>query len=232
MKVYLFTSDFKLIEKLDKFGVDGVLYTYNAYQNNPFVEIPKNISKTNIKHMVAVRPYTVSPQFISQIGNTFDQIYGKGVLQINLISGWIKENEQNAGGIIGSVNDQSSSIDRSKYLTEYIDVLESLENKTVDYYVSVTNQFTFDKALQYDSKIIIHYNHFKENRYNIKDRKVMVLIDVVGKDQIILSNEELFKKLENLSKSGIKEVIFSGGDNKVMDHITNFIKKYKEKEAK
>jgi hypothetical protein len=228
MKIYLFTSDFNLIKELKSIGVEGVLHTYNAYQPNPFVTIPKNLTHTEIKHMVAVRPYTISPQLLSQIGMTFDQLYGKGVLQINLISGWIKENEKNAGGVIGLVNDDSGRVERSKYLVEYINVLENLERKNLDYYVSVTNQFTFDAAAKYDSKMIIDYSHFEENRYEIKDKKIMVVLSPTKNDGSVVPHEELFSSMKKLEEKEIKEVIFPGGDQNVMDHILEFVKKYKE----
>lgn len=220
------------MKSLEQDGVNGVLHTYNAYQHSAFVAIPKILSETNIKHMIAVRPYTISPQLISQMSKTLNELYGKDVVQVNLVSGWIKENEASVGGIIGLVNDQSSAVDRSKYLAGYIDVLESLETKTLDYYVSVTNQFIFDKAAEYDSKIIIHYSHFEENKYDIKDKKVMVQIDSIDKNGKILTHEDLFEKLTTLGRQGIKEVMFSGGDNQVMQHILDFIKKYREKENK
>ena len=228
MNFYVFTSDFGLIKELSKSGVDGVLHTYNAYQPNPFVTIPKNLSQTNIKHMVAIRPYTISPQLLSQIGMTFDQLYGKGVLQINLISGWIKENEKDVGGVVGPVNDYSTSIERSKYLIDYLDILEKLENKTLDYYVSVTNEFTFDAAAKHNAKMIIDYNHFKQNRYDIKEKKIMVMISPTGSDGMVLSHEDLLSYLSELEFNGVKEVIFPGGDQNVMDHILEFVKKYKE----
>jgi hypothetical protein len=228
MKVYLFTSDFKLIRQLEKIGIDGVLYTYHAYQTNPFVTIPKNLPHTKIKHMVAVRPYTISPQLLSQIGMTFDYLYDSSVLQINLISGWIKEDEKNAGGIIGLVNDDSGKVERSKYLIEYIDALENLERKNLDYYVSVTNQFTFDAAAKYDSKMIIDYDHFEKNKYDIKDKKIMIMLSHTKNDGSAVPHEELLSSMKKLEEKGIKEVIFPGGEQNVMDHIIEFIKKYKE----
>jgi hypothetical protein len=227
MNIYIFTSDFGLIKELDEIGVDGVLHTYNAHQPNPFVTIPKNLPQTNIKHMVAIRPYTISPQLLSQIGMTFDQLYGKGVLQINLISGWIKENEKDFGGIVGPVNDYSTSIERSKYLIDYLDVLENLENKTLDYYVSVTNEFTFDAAVKHDSKMIIDYNHFKQNKYDIKDKKIMVMLSPIGSNGIVLSHEDLLLCLSELEFNGVKEVIFPGGEDSVIKHTIDLVKIYR-----
>ena len=232
MKIYLFTSDAKLIKELELIGIDGVLHTYNAEQDNAFVAIAKNISETNIKHMVAIRPYTVSPQLLSQIGKTFDTLFNKKILQINLVSGWIKDNEKDFGGILGTVNDDSDKIEKSKYLIEYIEVLESLKNKSLDYYVSVTNKFVFDIASKYNSKMIIHYSHFDKKKYNIKDKPVMILVESFRNDGSVVSHEELFQNIKRLEENGIKEVIFSGGEKEIMRHTVDFIKKYKKSENK
>jgi hypothetical protein len=227
MIFYIFTSDFKLIKQLNKFGVYGVLHTYNTYQTSPFVTIPKELQKTNIKHMIAVRPYTISPQLLSQIGRTFDSLYGDKVLQINLISGWIKDNEKNAGGVIGAVNDNSSREDKSKYLVEYIESLEGLEVKGLDYYVSVTNNFTFNAAAKHNSKMIIDYAHFEENRYDIKDKRIMVMLSPTKNDGSPKTHEELLLSVKKLKENGINELIFPGGSQDIIDNTLSFIKKYK-----
>jgi hypothetical protein len=227
MIFYIFTSDFKLIEQLDKLGVDGVLHTYNAYHPSPLITIPRELENTKIKHMIAIRPYTISPQLLAQMGRTFDHIYKRNVFQVNLISGWIKENEKNAGGIIGLVNDDSSKEDKSKYIAEYLDSLESLEIKNLDYYVSVTNQFTFNAALKYNSKMIIDYKHFEENRYDIEGKRVMIMLSPNKNDGTLKTYEELLNNVKTLDSSRIQEVIFPGGDQLALDRVLEFIKKYK-----
>ena len=227
MIFYIFTSDFKLIKQLDKFGVDGVLHTYNAYHPSPLITIPKELEDTTIKHMIAIRPYTISPQLLSQISRTFDGLYRRNILQVNFISGWIKENEKNAGGIVGLINDNSSKEDKSKYLVEYLDSLESLEIKNLDYYVSVTNEFTFNAALKHNSKMIIDYTHFEEKRYDIKGKKVMVVLSSNKNDGTLKTYEELLNDVKTLEYGGIQEVIFPGGDQLALNIVLEFIKKYK-----
>jgi hypothetical protein len=231
VKIYVFTSKLEIIKELESTGIDGVLHTYNAFQTNAFVNIAKNISnETKLKHMVAIRPYTISPQLLSQISKTFNELYKKNLLQINLITGWIKENEKDAKGILGPVNDYSTNIERSNYLIEYVDALENLNTEPVDYYVSVTNQFTYAAAIKNNSKMIIDYGHFKDKRYDIKNKKVMISLGAVDSNGEILSQEELLKILLDLESRGIKEVIFTGGED-VMNHVIELVKKYKSVES-
>jgi hypothetical protein len=227
MIFYIFTSDFKLIKEIDKFGVDGVLHTYNAYHPSPFITIPKELEQTNIKHMIAIRPYTISPQLLSQISRTIDKCYERNVLQINLISGWIKENEKNAGGILGLVNDDSSKEDRLKYLVEYVDALEDLEIKNLDYYISVTNELTFNAAVKHNSKMIIDYKHFEEERYQINGKRIMIVLSPNKDDGTLKTHEELLNNVKILDFNGIKEIIFPGGNQSAIDSTLEFIKKYK-----
>jgi hypothetical protein len=227
MKFYVFTSTFKIIKELESTGIDGVLHTYNAFQTNAFINIAKNVSsETKLKHMVAIRPYTISPQLLSQISNTFNRLYKKNLLQINLITGWIKENEKDAKGILGPVNDYSTNIERSNYLIEYVDALENLNTEPIDYYISVTNQFTHAAAIKNNSKMIIDYIHFKDKRYDIKNKKVMISLGVVNNDGAMLSQNELLKILLDLESSGIKEIIFTVEEN-IIDYVIKLVKKYK-----
>jgi len=231
MKVYFFTSDVELIKDLEQLGIDGVLHTYNAYQSNAFIKIVKYLPETKIKHMVAIRPYTISPQLLSQIISTVNEVCSREIIQINLVSGWIKEDEKNAGGIVGTINDNSTKAERSNYLIDYVDILETSDNKKIDYYISVTNNFTFDAAIKNNSKMIIDYKHFEEKRYEIKNNKTMIAINTVTDEGELLEHEEIFRKIEKIQDSGIDEVIFSSGSKNVVEHFIQFLKKYKAKNS-
>lgn len=230
MKIYFFTSDVELIKDLEHLGIDGVLHTYNAYQPNAFIRIIKYLPETKIKHMVAIRPYTISPQFLSQIISTVNEVCSREIIQINLVSGWIKEDEKSAGGIVGIINDNSTQAERSNYLIDYLDILKISDNNKMDYYVSVTNNFTFDAAIKNNTKMIIDYEHFKEKKYKIKNNKTMIAINTARGDEL-LEHEEIFRKIEEIEDSGIDEVIFSSGSKNVVEHFIQFLKKYKAKNS-
>jgi hypothetical protein len=92
-------------------------------------------------------------------------------LQINLISGHIKENEKDKGGVIGSVNDASSNIERSNYLIEYMKVINQMKKSGAysfipDYYVSTSNEYVFDVAKELNNKIIIQYSDYMRGHWN------------------------------------------------------------------
>jgi hypothetical protein len=249
MEFYFFTSDFNLIKELETIGFEGVLFTYNAKSHDYFIRIARNISsETKIKHMVAIRPYVISPQYLSMISKSIGEIK-KDILQINLISGHIKDEEKHIGGIVGSVNDSSSSIERSKYLIEYIGSLENLGTDKPDYYISASNEFTIATAKKYNSKTIIAYSQYKNNLYDFDRTKSMISITpILRKTQeeidalpentiqhrIDMENftyEQFNDIVDNIKNDNINKIIMSAWNMDETRHIINFVKQYKLEES-
>ena len=245
---YFFTPDFELIKELETIGFEGVLFTYNARYSDYFIRIARNISsETKIKHMVAIRPYVISPQYLAMISKAIGET-NKDILQVNLISGHIKDEEKNVGGIVGSVNDSSSAIERSKYLIEYVESLESLGITIPDYYVSVTNPFTFNVAKKYNSKMIITYSHYKNKFYSLDQTRSMISITPILREtqeeidalseidvqhRIDMENftYDQFNDLVNKIKNdNINQIILSAWNMDETKHIVDFVKAYKTKE--
>ena len=119
-----------------------------------------------IKYMIAIRPHAISPQYLSMIQNTLDEI-APNRLEINLIAGHIKPNEVDFGGILGGITDKSSVKDRVNYLIEYLDVLNSMKSKP-NYYVSCTNIYLYNAATKYDEKIILPYQDYNNGYFQDK----------------------------------------------------------------
>lgn len=247
MDFYLFCSDFKVIPILEEAGFEGVLFVYNAVSEDRFTHIARNISTdTKIKHMVAIRPYVISPQYLSMIHKSINNI-NPHILQTNLISGHIKDEEKNYGGIIGSVNHFSSSKERSEYLIEYIKSLESLQSNVPDYYVSVGNPFVFEVAKKYNSKMIIQYSHYKEKIYDLSNTRSMISITSVLRktkeeinsipeskiqhriDMAYFTYDEFSQLINKIKSEGINQVILSCWTEEDQSNIIEFVKQYKGK---
>lgn len=202
MKFYYFggllNSDGSNIDDLESNGFDGVLFTYNPYQGDFFVRIANTINKNQkIKYMIAIRPHTISAQYLCMINQSMNEIQ-KDRLQINLIAGHIKPHEIDFNGFVGEVTDYSSVKDRTNYLIEYIEELAKMEqNKKIeipDYYVSCTNIFAYEKATKLKQKIILPYAVYKNGYFlntdvpgqtkpgaelNISDQKIMLAVSPV-----------------------------------------------------
>lgn len=178
---------------LDDLGFKGVLFTYVPHQGDVFTWMVDNIDKSKkIKYLIAIRPHTISPQYLSMIAHSMDKI-APGRLQVNLIAGHIKPDEVDFGGILGEVNDKSSVKDRVNYMIEYLDVLNLMDTK-LDFYVSCTNPYAFNAAASHNNKIILPYRDYKKGYFDfrkddgqivpgqkldIKDKNIMLAVSPI-----------------------------------------------------
>lgn len=157
------------ISRLEKSHFAGVMFTYDATQGDIFTLVARDIKVTEkIKYLVAIRPYAISPQYICMVNQSMHSIMPNR-LQINFISGYIKDHESDFGGIVGSVNDLSSRADRSNYMIEYINEINTMRgNKEnshpLDFYVSTTNEHVLPVVQKHNNKIILPYRDYK-NKY-------------------------------------------------------------------
>ena len=248
MNFYMFSYGLEEVENLYNHKYSGALFTYNINQGDFFTKISRKIDiKKDFKYIVAIRPYVISPQYLHMISKSIEEFLPNS-LQINIISGWIKEEEKDFGGILGEINDMSSNIDRSNYLTKYLDTIEKIKIKSIDYYVSVTNKFVFDSCIKNNSKIIIPYSEYKKNIYDIDNKKIMISMSPILRetDQELsvldnVQNEDdlenfTYKKfnllIEELKDKGINKMMLSSWDDEERKRINNFVKQYKERENK
>lgn len=178
-------------EELEICGFNGILFPTSSIGIDYFTEIARNIDpKTKIKYMVAVRPYTVSPQYISKIKSSMDKISINRV-QINFVTGHITDEQKDVGGIVGEVNDFSSMIERSNYMIKYLPELNKIKEKLPDFYISATNEFVFDAAKE--NKVLIPHSWYKINRFNLNPKLSMIHVS-----PIIRETEE---EIKNIDKS-------------------------------
>lgn len=252
MKFYYFggllNSDGSNIDDLESNGFDGVLFTYNPYQGDFFVRIANTINKNQkIKYMIAIRPHTISAQYLCMINQSMNEIQ-KDRLQINLIAGHIKPHEIDFNGFVGEVTDYSSVKDRTNYLIEYIEELAKMEqNKKIeipDYYVSCTNIFAYEKATKLKQKIILPYAVYKNGYFlntdvlgqtkpgaelNISDQKIMLAVSpVIRETQKEIDDEFPKDKLIHTYDGGSyidRERITTDTEYFTYDEFCQFIKK-------
>jgi len=214
MKFYFFGGDFNSLNKIYENKFDGTLFLYNSASSEFFTDLAyhSNLLKKDFKYMVAIRPYVISPQYLSMIHRSFYSKMGD-MLQINLISGWIKPEEKPFNSFVGEVNDESNSIERSEYLIKYLKAINNLKNnlnniksekfsdiysieKNIpDIYVSTTNNFVFDAASQYNNKMIIPYSLYKKD-FDLSNKDFLISIG-----PIIRKNK---KDLENLDPANVR----------------------------
>ena len=170
MKIYFFGIEHEMLDEVYESGFDGGLFLYNAGHDDQFTILISNKDKLkkDFNYMVAIRPYTISPQYLSMIHRSVSKIM-PGRLEINLISGDPKEIEKPYNSFVGETNDSSTKIEKSKYLMEYLEALNWLRENCPDpnrevpnAYVSTTNEFVLEVASRYHHKMIIPYPTYKK----------------------------------------------------------------------
>lgn len=198
------------ISVLEDHGFSGVLFTYNSLQGDYFTRIARDIDLSQkIIYMIAIRPYAISPQYLTMINQSISSIMPNR-LQINLISGHIKEEEKNFGGILGNVTDSSSNIDRSNYLISYIEELDKMKQKNKnkyhpDFFVTTTNEYVFDAASKLNNKMIIPYREYKRGFWSIYTNREKSDHFVPGK-KINLKNEKVMISVSPVIRKTQKEI--------------------------
>lgn len=234
-----------LSEELENNGFCGVLFTYSFFNDDYFVKIANTIdTNKKIKYMVAIRPYAISAQYLCMINSAFEKI-SKNRIVINIITGWIHDEEKSIGGIQGSVNDLSNNIDRSNYLIEYVKSLKNIKSNIPEFYVSVTNEILFKNVC--DGKVIIPYSLYKQNRFDLNSENTMISVfPIIAKDEeelLLLKKEkreqdaeyftiETFEKFLNELKSKKINSVLIGNDRPELSkkNILSFVSNFTNKE--
>lgn len=241
MKFYYFGGTFNENDTLEDTSTlnnhhfDGVMFTYDATQGDMFVRVAKDIKQNEkIKYLIAIRPYTISPQYLYAINQSINEIQ-KDRLQINIISGYIKDHESHVGGIVGDVNDSSSSVDKSNYTIKFIESLDEIsKNKDakdqLDVYISTTNSYVFDTVKKYKNKIILPYSIYRRGFWSdvLKDPSLKIPFDR-GNTEIMLAITPIIREteeeLEPLAQHAMRPVWKKGEVPKVVQDVEYFTHK-------
>jgi hypothetical protein len=236
----------KLSIDLEDNGFSGMLLPYSSASEDQFVKIANGMEPNKkIKYIVAIRPYVISAQYLSMISKSFNKI-SKDRISINLVTGWVSEEEKEVGGIQGDVNDTSSNIDRSNYLIEYVKSLNNTIGETPEFYVSVTNETVFESVKK--EKVIIPYSWYKVNRFDLSEVNAMVSITPVIKktreelnlinkdnrnqDVEYFTNEEFVLFLKKLNENKINNILITEEfSTEEKEAIINFVSDFTSKET-
>jgi hypothetical protein len=215
LKVYWFqreaSFDFrKLSVELESSGFTGILFPWLSNGDDYFIHIANKIDpESKIKYMVAIRPYTVSPQYLYKINRSMSRI-SKNRILINFVSGWVSEEEKKVKGILNDVNDMSSGIERSSYLIKYIETLNEIQSILPNFYISVTNEFVFEASK--NNKVIVPYSWYKIGRFKLNPIKTMIHVSPVireSQEEIeLLDIKKWPQDTEFFTKNNFKEFFY------------------------
>jgi len=215
---------------LEDHNFDGVMFTYDATQGDMFVRTARDIKvEEDIKYLIAIRPYTISPQYIQTINDSMNEI-DNNRLQLNFIAGYIKDHESQIDGIVGDIVDSSDSISKSNYMIKFIQTLNDMKiNKSrLDFYISTTNSYVFEEAKKYNNKIILPYHIWKRGFWSDvyknssgKGKK----LDAQGLE-VMMSITPIIRETEDelnsLTNHALRPIWKKGEVSKVIDDVEYF----------
>lgn len=228
----------KRSEDLKQNGFTGTMYPYGVSMGDYFTRIAKNINKdSNFKHIVAIRPYAISPQYLHMICSSLEKISNNRI-SINFLTGWIYENEKEFGGILSDVNDNSSNIDRSNYMLKYAKEFKRICN--TDFYISTTNEHVFEYSKENSFPMIIPYSWYKVDRFDLTNQKYLIsLTPIISENKKELPNnmdvklftkKEFFAFLDECKEKNVYGILLQeNSEGEEYNVIASCIKEYSER---
>jgi len=240
MKIYWFErhdNDVSMMsnrsKELEIIGFDGIMYPYSYYGKDYFTKIARTIDiESSFHYIIAIRCYTLSPQYLTMLCNSMDDI-SKNRVSVNLLSGWIYDHEKEVGGIFGDVNDNSNNVDRSKYMIDFAKTLSNIKPISPKFYVSATNSNVINQCIDNNFDIIIPYSKINDSR--LENLKYIVsvapifdnTIEKKYSDSDFFTKESFFDFLDHQNNRAEAVLIFENTKNSQYDTIKSLIKEYR-----
>jgi len=229
------------ITSLEDAGFFGVLFPYTVGYGDSFVKAAYSLNPDqNIKYLIAIRPHTLSPQYLAMLCKSMDDL-DPGRVYINFVAGQIQEEEKWLGGFLGGITDETPATERKKYLLEYVKSFTSLNfNKPVVCVSGMTEEI-FSLVEECSDYNIVAYDAYRRSngfRAISKPRIVSmcpVIIDNqkdpgfsdAPQDIVYATEEELIGLIESLKKDGIQDIMLFSHKEDDISKLIEFVKKNK-----
>jgi len=187
MELYWFERDkrpdsdlIKRANDLESSGFNGVMYPYSPGMGDFFTKISRMLDvESNFKYIVAIRTYVISPQYLSMLCSSINNI-SKNRIMLNFLTGYVNAGEKQIGGIVSEINDNSSNVKRSNYMLDYAKEFKRVSNSgyfsPVDFFISTTNKEVFNQCSENEFPILIPYLRYKEKWFNNVGQKIILMI--------------------------------------------------------
>jgi hypothetical protein len=194
-------------DMLEDAGFYGWLLPYVAGLPDPFVRIARSLNTDQkLKYLVAVRPYTISPQYLLAITRGLDFIQ-KDRVRINFVPGWKSsgEREHYFSGPTGLINDSSSLDDRKKYLCSYIEDFRNMNGKKPYTYISGLPDDICPNMLDFGDANIVSYGLLLAGKLDGCSKDTIISVEVS-------SIETLHEKINHVKDAGFNGIMIHPDD--------------------
>ena len=228
-----------MAETLEKSRAYSVLLTYSFGSPDYIPFLPSMIKATKqIKFMLALRSYTLSPEYAIRTFETMKNNYGSR-LTFNLVAGKMVEHEEKEA--IEMYNFDKSLIDT---VGKRIDLADKWADKFFNFYIQKNikppisytignSPITLDLANKWTDYAIIHEGRLEESLKKAKNTKLVLTIDPLIRE----TKEELDQDIEYYKQSwarnlGQKPVVLEKQEHSIkgnMEEVKQQIKGISEK---
>lgn len=250
----LLPDEIKELNKIfDSVGYESVLFTYHSKLPNSFIRIAHSMNPNHkFKYMVAIRPYTISIEFLSTICEAFNEISPDRII-LNMVVGNLL-GEDDPKDITNDTHSVSTYEKRLQYHKEFMRDFTAMEN--ISYrpkvYVSGSSGPLLNTAIEYSDGIlteIANYDRLKsylelrsewKSVTNKNFKKIIFQMPICirdtkkeaeevsmesGKLSLYGNKEYILKQLKTMEEMGIKEImLYSLHNDTEYDKIHEFIK--------
>lgn len=219
MSLFEDNSKDKLIELsniVQEVGYKSLLLVYDTSLDNALINVANTINKNHtFKYIIAIRSYSVSPEFLASVHETFEKIY-PGRVTFNIIPGNIKHYETSIYDVVFIENKIKTSQDRDLYTLEWIRKYSKIAMaKGLPPIMLSGHTDDFQKcSMDYGLTNIIQLSDFieksnKKNFLSSKNQIVSVGISVEDQNEIISElSKELIKSHNDYTLNGSPRHIY------------------------
>ena len=199
---------------LEDSGFYGWLLPYSSGYEDPFTRIARSLKKEQkLKYLVAVRPYTISAQYLVSIIKSLDSIQEDRV-RINFVPG-MDNGEESFGGVFSDVNDATSFEDKKKFFCSYLKKFKDWDVKKPYTYISGMQDSLCPNMDSLGDATIVSYARIFDGTLDPSDKTKIIFFPVL--------NIELFKEiLADIKAKGYNNVMIHAHSYEHLDDDKNF----------
>lgn len=203
-----------LFKYIDQFNYKSVLLTFSSQHSDYMIKASNAYSSDQTTPlMFAVRPYAMSPKYLSMMLKSFKEITGSDVM-INIIAGTF---DSEADIFVPN----TSIEDRKAYAGEFVDTLRKY-NKEFDIkskiYFSGSSEKTISNVVDHGDGVIMLLSDYLNNKETIDSLKAEKIIRVF---LIVSETDDLAKKkFDSLDNGREKENCIYGTKDSILKQLS------------
>jgi alkanesulfonate monooxygenase SsuD/methylene tetrahydromethanopterin reductase-like flavin-dependent oxidoreductase (luciferase family) len=206
-----------LTDLLDDAGYYSLLLPYSSLLPDFWIKSANVLNeKHKLKYMIAIRPYSISPEYCAMMCESFHEI-SKNRLMLNVVAGELSDNESFEGIQIKHNFLETPEL-RKELMIDFLKKIKKM--KVLKHYpeivISGVSELSYLAAEEYGTMHASMYDDYMKNKNKIPNSvKKMVSISIIIKN----TEEEaknLYDKIENKRQ---KQHCFYGTPENVMNRI-------------